>query len=69
MQFGYFAGSIAGGVALAAGGYSALGATMGALFLATAATLARRPVSQGATGEYAPAHPRAPLPALYRARG
>ena len=40
MQVGYFAGSIAGGAALAVGGYSALGATMGALFLAAAATLA-----------------------------
>ena len=29
MQFGYFAGSIAGGAALAIGGYGALGATMG----------------------------------------
>ncbi len=36
MQFGYFAGSIAGGAALAVGGYGAFGATMGALFLAAA---------------------------------
>ena len=43
MQFGYFVGSIAGGVALALGGYSALGATMGAFFLGAAAILARRP--------------------------
>lgn len=42
MQFGYFAGSIAGGAALTVGGYGALGATMGALFLAAAATLVRR---------------------------
>ena len=41
MQFGYFAGSIAGGAALALGGYSALGATMGLLFLGAAATLVR----------------------------
>ena len=42
MQFGYFVGSIAGGAALALGGYSALGATMGLFFLGAAATLARR---------------------------
>lgn len=46
MQFGYFAGSIAGGTALALGGYGALGATMGLFFLGAAATLARRPTSQ-----------------------
>ncbi len=40
MQFGYFVGSIAGGAALALGGYSALGAAMGLLFLGAAATLA-----------------------------
>jgi hypothetical protein len=40
MQFGYLAGSIAGGAALTLGGYSALGATMGAFFLGAAATLA-----------------------------
>ena len=43
MQFGYFVGSIAGGAALTVGGYSALGATMGLLFLGAAATLAARP--------------------------
>jgi predicted MFS family arabinose efflux permease len=42
MQFGYFAGSIAGGAALALGGYSAFGATMGLFFIGAAATLARR---------------------------
>jgi predicted MFS family arabinose efflux permease len=46
MQFGYFAGSIAGGAALAAGGYGALGAAMGLLFLAAAATLAARPAAR-----------------------
>ena len=51
MQFGYFAGSIAGGAALAVGGYGALGATMGALFLAAAATLARDPASRRAATE------------------
>jgi predicted MFS family arabinose efflux permease len=44
MQFGYFVGSIAGGLALAVGGYSALGATMGLLFLGAAAMLAPRPL-------------------------
>ena len=51
MQFGYFAGSIAGGAALAARGYGALGATMGAFFLAAAATLGRSPSKRDATGE------------------
>jgi predicted MFS family arabinose efflux permease len=37
MQFGYFAGSLVGGAALAGGGGRALGAAMGALFLAAAA--------------------------------
>jgi DHA1 family inner membrane transport protein len=71
MQFGYFVGSIAGGAALTVGGYSALGATMGALFLAAAATLVRRSAPPSATveRESAPARPRALLPALYRARG
>jgi hypothetical protein len=43
MQFGYFVGSIAGGVALAVGGYGAFGGTMAALFLGAAAILAGRP--------------------------
>jgi MFS transporter, DHA1 family, inner membrane transport protein len=43
MQFGYFVGSIAGGLALAAGGYGALGVTMGLLFLGAGAALAQRP--------------------------
>ena len=46
MQFGYFVGSIGGGAALTLGGYSALGATMGLLFLGAAVTLARRPARQ-----------------------
>ena len=49
MQFGYFAGSIAGGAALAVGGYSAFGATMGLFFIGAAATLARR-LAAGAPG-------------------
>jgi MFS transporter, DHA1 family, inner membrane transport protein len=59
MQFGYFAGSIAGGAALTIGGYSALGATMGGFFLAAAATLSRRPAPRGRAVEhqYAPARP------------
>lgn len=39
MQLGYFAGSIAAGTALAAGGYAAMGLVTGALFLAAAAVL------------------------------
>jgi predicted MFS family arabinose efflux permease len=71
MQFGYFAGSIAGGAALTVGGYSALGATMGALFLAAAATLAHDPASRRAATERGPAlaRARALLPVLDRARG
>ena len=45
MQFGYFAGSLAAGGALALGGYPAFGATLSALFLGAAAVLVpwRRP--------------------------
>lgn len=39
MQFGYFVGSSAGGAALAAGGYRAVGLVMASLFLAAAAAL------------------------------
>lgn len=71
MQFGYFVGSIAGGVALTVGGYGALGATMGALFLGAAATVAGRPAPEGTSVVRRPArsHTRALLPALYRTRG
>ncbi len=71
MQFGYFAGSIAGGAALTLGGYGAFGATMAALFLGAAVTLVRRPASQRSSieRESAPAHARELLPALYRTRG
>jgi hypothetical protein len=57
--------------ALTVGGYSALGATMGALFLGAAATLVRRPASQGGSlgGDSTLARPRLLLPALYRTRG
>jgi MFS transporter, DHA1 family, inner membrane transport protein len=40
LQFGYFAGAILGGVALALGGYSALGVILGAVAAAASATLA-----------------------------
>lgn len=43
MQFGYFAGSLVAGTALALGGYPALGATLGALFLGAAVVLAPWP--------------------------
>lgn len=42
MQFGYFVGSSAGGAALAAGGYRAVGVVMASLFLASAAVLLPR---------------------------
>jgi predicted MFS family arabinose efflux permease len=40
MQFGYFTGTLAAGAALSFGGYPALGATMGVLFLVAALVLA-----------------------------
>jgi predicted MFS family arabinose efflux permease len=43
MQFGYFAGSVAAGAALAAGGYAAFGATIGVLFLSAALVLGGSP--------------------------
>ena len=43
MQFGYFMGSAAAGTALALGGYAALGATIGVLFLSAALVLGRSP--------------------------
>ena len=71
MQFGYFVGSIAGGTALAVGGYGALGITMGAFLLGAAALLGRNPASHGATAahEFTRARRRWLRPALYRARG
>ena len=68
MQFGYFAGSIAGGAALAVGGYEALGVTMGLLFLGAAALLVRRPAPRSAPATQR-SRPLAALPALYRSRG
>jgi predicted MFS family arabinose efflux permease len=50
IQFGYFAGSLLGGTALAFGGYDALGATMGLLFLGAAAAIAGRPSLRRAAG-------------------
>ena len=41
VQFGYFVGSIVGGVALVTGGFAALGAAFGALFVAAAALVPR----------------------------
>ena len=48
MQFGYFIGSFAAGAALSVGGYPALGAAIGALFLASALVLRRSPTSANA---------------------
>ena len=50
MQFGYCIGSIAGGIALALGGFRALGATMGLVFFGAAVTLAYQPASQRSRG-------------------
>jgi predicted MFS family arabinose efflux permease len=51
MQFGYFAGSVTAGSALALGGYPALGGAVGALLVLAALLLARLPerIGQGAT--------------------
>jgi MFS transporter, DHA1 family, inner membrane transport protein len=46
MQAGYFIGSLVGGVALATGGYGALGTAMGSSFAAAAVLLARREVNE-----------------------
>jgi predicted MFS family arabinose efflux permease len=48
MQFGYFTGSLAGGVALALGGYPALGAAIATLFLSAALILGQLPARVGA---------------------
>jgi predicted MFS family arabinose efflux permease len=42
MQFGYFLGAIAGGIALAVGGYRAVGLTMSCFFLVAAAIVFER---------------------------
>jgi predicted MFS family arabinose efflux permease len=51
MQFGYFAGSVTAGSALALGGYPVLGGAVGALLVLAALLLARLPerIGQGAT--------------------
>lgn len=69
VQFGYFTGSFAAGAALALGGYVALGATIGALFLSAALVL-RDPPEQGAdtAARSARERPRLQLPRVYRAR-
>ena len=59
MQFGYFAGSIAGGAALTVGGYGAFGAAMGLFFIGAAATLAR---CLAAGGDRMPSTRKAGLP-------
>jgi predicted MFS family arabinose efflux permease len=71
MHFGYFGGSIAGGTALALGGYDALGAAISALFLGAAVLLARLPAARVAADPQVPARerPRPLRPALHRARG
>jgi DHA1 family inner membrane transport protein len=61
MQVGYFLGSLIGGVALAAGGYGALGVAMGASFAGAAALLAWSDAGEQPDR-------RALLPGIYRAR-
>lgn len=70
MQFGYFGGSIAGGGALAIGGYTALGAAMGLFFLGAAATLVQRPRLASAVGaaREEPSRAHNPVPGLSAAR-
>jgi DHA1 family inner membrane transport protein len=65
MQFGYFVGSFAAGAALALGGYTALGATVGALFLSAALLLGWSPAHRSVANALTS---RSRL-ALYRARG
>jgi predicted MFS family arabinose efflux permease len=43
MQFGYFAGSLAGGVALSVGGYAVFGLVVSVVFVAAAGTVAPLP--------------------------
>jgi predicted MFS family arabinose efflux permease len=69
MQLGHFTGSLAGGAALAAGGYGALGVAVGALFLAAAATLAPLPALHRLRARRVAVAPDLPLPAVYPTRG
>jgi predicted MFS family arabinose efflux permease len=65
MQFGYFTGSVVAGGALAAGGYAALGMTIGVLFLTAALVLGRSPAGD----DVAPTLSRRLRVALGRAPG
>lgn len=68
MQFGYFAGSFTGGLALALGGYPALGSALGVLFLAAAAAATPSGRSRARRLGAAPELVR-PRLVPYRARG
>jgi MFS transporter, DHA1 family, inner membrane transport protein len=65
MQFGYFAGSLTAGAALALGGYPALGGALGTLFLSAALLLVRPPPR---IGDRAIPVTSSPLLALHRAQ-
>jgi predicted MFS family arabinose efflux permease len=67
MQFGYFVGSFAAGAALAVGGYAALGAVIGVLFVGAGFALVD--LSRVRPWRSAAAHRPGPLPAVYRAQG
>jgi MFS transporter, DHA1 family, inner membrane transport protein len=66
MQFGYFAGSLVAGTALALGGYPALGGALGTIFLSAALLLGRLPAR---IDDSASVVMRRPLLALNRAQG
>ena len=63
MQFGYFAGSFAAGTALALGGYAALGAVIGLLFVGAGIVLAAPHRSRRGDRSAQPA--AGSLPAIY----
>jgi len=66
MQFGYFTGSLVAGAALALGGYPAMGAALGTLFLLAALLLTRSPLRIDGGARVLT---RRPLLALNRAEG
>lgn len=69
MQFGYFAGSILGGVALAVGGYTALGVVLGAVFATAAAAIVSLPRRFPARAVDEPMQPTGPTPDELNSKG
>jgi len=61
MQFGYFTGSFAAGAALGAGGYPALGVTIGALFASSSIVLCRSTVRSDDAAAALPLRRKVPL--------